>query len=96
MQFAVMRQPFDGHYLPAVGLHREKRARFDRAAVQQHGARAATGGIAAKMRAGLSSMVADEMHQQQSGIDIGFFFDAVQLDANVMFGHAYPLSVVYN
>ena len=66
---AVARQAFDRGDVGAVGLHREHGARLHRLAVDQHGARAADAGFAADVRAGQAQGVAQEVNEQQTGLD---------------------------
>jgi hypothetical protein len=53
-----------------VGLSRERRARFDGAAVDMHDAGAALAGIAADMGPGQVEVVAQEMHKKRAVLAI--------------------------
>ena len=57
--------------LVPVGLDGEHGAGLDRAAVHQHRARAAVGGVAAHVRAGQPQSPADQVGEQQPGLHLG-------------------------
>src|SRR5687768_13818444 len=61
---SVLLHPFDGQNVGAVGLHGEDRARLDWLAVQQDGAHAAVGRVAANMCPRQAKRLADEVHEQ--------------------------------
>jgi hypothetical protein len=63
-------QAFDGGDLGAVVLHGQRVARLDGAAVQQHGAGAALGGVATHMGAGELEVLAQRLHEQRVGRDV--------------------------
>ena len=72
MQLAVGRgEPFDRRYLRTVRLRGQYRARFDRVAIDQHRAGAALPGVATDVRAGQAQLIADEIDQQRTRIDVG-------------------------
>ena len=60
----VGRQPFDGLYCRAIGLHREQQTRAHRLAIQQNRARAAHAMLTADMGAGETEIVAQEIRQE--------------------------------
>ncbi len=71
VQLARPCQPLDGGDLVAVGLHGEHRAALHRRAVEEHGAGAAVGGVAAGVGAGQPEALAQQVGQQQPGLDVG-------------------------
>ena len=71
----------DGGDLAAVGLDGEHRARLGALPVDVDGARAAVAGVAADVRAGQPEVVAQEVDQQQAGLDVGLACLAVDGDA---------------
>ena len=73
----------------AVGLHGEHRARLDRPAVQQDGAGAAVGRVAADVRAGEPQHLADQVDEQQARLDVGLVLLAV--DRRAVIAHARSL-----
>ncbi len=70
MQGAVLLEAFDGHNLAPVGLHREHRARLHGPAVENDRAGPAVGGVAADMGAGEAEHLADEVDEEQAGLDV--------------------------
>ena len=88
MQLAVLGEPLDRGDLRAVGLHREDRARFGAAAVDEDRARTALAGIAADVRAGEIQLLAEEVHEKCSRLDVRFAHLAVHFDRNL--GHGVP------
>src|SRR5262245_8906573 len=77
VQLALLSKPFDGGDFSAVGLYSQNGAGFDGLAVHHRRAGAADGCLAADVSPGQSRQVANEMNQQQSRLDIGFVFPAV-------------------
>ena len=71
MQLATSGKGLDRRELPAVGLDGKDGAGFNRDAVQEDDTGAAVRRIAANVGARQTQSFADEMHQQQSGLDIG-------------------------
>jgi hypothetical protein len=71
MQRAIRRDTFDGHDLRAIRLRSQDVARFYCASVEVHGAGAALTGITADVRAGEPLMLAQELHEQRAGIELG-------------------------
>ena len=70
VQVAICGQPFDGRDLHVIGLHGQHGARFQRDAVQVHGAGAALAGITANFGARQIQRLAQEVHQQQARLHI--------------------------
>src|ERR1700682_1160186 len=55
----------------------EHRAALDRLTVHPHDAGAAVGGVATPMRARQAEVIADEVHEEQTGLDVaGYLFTA--------------------
>ena len=67
-----------------VGLDGQDRARLHGAAVQVHGARAALGGVASDMGTGDAEVLAQELDEQLSGLNVGPPLLTVHRDRNVM------------
>ncbi len=82
---AVGGQPLDGLDLVAVGHDRERGAGLHRLAVEMHDAGAALRGVAADMGAGQAQILAQKLHQQGAGVDIGVDGAAVHDQGD--FGH---------
>ena len=82
MQRAVAAQPFDGRNRAAVGLDGETGARPDGDSVEEDRARAALARVAADLRAGDASQIADEVHQQQAGFYVALISTAVDRQAD--------------
>src|ERR1700761_300377 len=78
VQLAGRGQALHGGDLTAVDLHRQHRAGLDRPAVDQHRAGAAVGRVAAAMGAGQPGTPADQVGQQQPGLDLGRLLGAVE------------------
>src|ERR1700742_1420595 len=78
MQLARRGQALHGGDLTAVDLDRQHRAGLDRPAVDQHRAGAAVGRVAAAMGAGQPGTPADQVGQQQPGLDLGRLLGAVE------------------
>src|SRR5215468_9260508 len=70
MELAVLLGPLHGHDLPAVGLHREYRAGLHGPAVQEDGARAAVGRVAADVRAREPEDLSDQVHEEETRLDV--------------------------
>ncbi|CAM2147598.1 hypothetical protein PT2222_10227 [Paraburkholderia tropica] len=81
MHRAVGGETFDRRHVHAVALHGERVARFDRAAVQMHGARAALGRVAADVRAGETPLLAQKLDQKRVRFDLGGHGLAVDREA---------------
>ena len=82
MQAAVVAgQPFDRRDRAAVALRRERQARHDALAVEQHRARAAGALIAALLRAGQPELVAQRVEQRDAGIELQPVRPPVDLEA---------------
>ena len=71
VQLVPLCDAFDGGDVGAVGLSDEHRAGFDRPAVDVHDTGAALAGVAADMGAGQIQMVAQQMDEEGSILDIG-------------------------
>src|SRR3989442_7581435 len=69
MDPTVRREALDCRDLPAVGLDREHRARFDGMAVQEDGARAAMARITTDVGSGEPEIVPNEIHEQYARLD---------------------------
>src|SRR5919201_21881 len=82
MQLAILRQAFDGGDGPPFDLDSEQRAGLDRPAVEQDGAGAALAGVAAHVRSGQAEDVAQEMDEQQAGLDLAGLQNPVDFDGD--------------
>ena len=69
MQFVAVGEALDGADRLAVGLHGEHQTRAHRFAVDEHGARAADAVLAADMRAGLPTVLADGVDERAPRFD---------------------------
>src|SRR6266704_2805920 len=69
-----------------VSHDRERGAGFDRLAVEMHDAGAALRGVTADMGAGQLQILAQKLHQQCAGVDIGIDGIAVHDEGNL--GHS--------
>jgi hypothetical protein len=87
VQLAALLEPLDGHHLAPVRLHGEDGARLHRLAVEEHGAGAAVGRVAADVRAGEAQVLANEMDEQQPRLHLGALLGAVDADADLVRGH---------
>ncbi|MGY4596536.1 hypothetical protein ACVWXL_004282 [Bradyrhizobium sp. GM22.5] len=87
---AVGGQALDRLDLVAVGHHGERGAGLHGLAVQMHDASAALRGVAADMGAGEPQILAQELHQQGAGIDIGR--DRIAVHDEGDFCHKHSLS----
>src|SRR5207247_8784736 len=65
------------HHLALVGLRREQRARLHGAAVEDDGAGPAVRGVAADMGAGETEHLADEVDEEEPGLDVRLVLLAV-------------------
>jgi hypothetical protein len=83
---AVGGKALDGLDLVPVSHDRERGAGFDRLAVEMHDAGAALRGVAADMGTGQPQILAQKLHQQCAGIDIGIDGIAVHNKGNL--GHS--------
>src|SRR5690349_20474059 len=77
MQRAFLAHSLDRPDLRAVRLGGQQRARLDRLAVEVNGARAAVGRVAADVRTGQSQRLAQEVDQEQPGLDLGALLSTV-------------------
>src|SRR5712692_4436179 len=89
MKLAALLQALDRGDLRAVGLHGEHRARFDRVAVQHHGARSAMRGVAADVGSSHAKDFADKVHEQESRLDLRLAHRAVDRYADLVFCHGH-------
>jgi hypothetical protein len=64
-------ETFDGGYLRSIRLRGENRARLDRIAIDQDRAGTALTGVATDVRAGEAEIIANEIDQQRTRIDVG-------------------------
>ena len=71
MQLVALRETLDRRHLAAVRLHGEHGARLDRLAVEEHGAGAARGGVAADVRPLQAELLAQEVGEQLPRLDVG-------------------------
>src|SRR6266852_5613047 len=83
---AVGGKTLDGLDLLPVSHDRERGAGFDRLAVEMHDAGAALRGVAADMGAGQPQILAQKLHQQGAGVDVGVDGIAVHDQGNL--GHS--------
>src|SRR5215813_4114999 len=70
MELAVLLEPLHRHDLPAVGLHREHRTGLHGPAVEEDGAGAAVGRVAADVRAREPEDLADQVHEEETRLDV--------------------------
>src|SRR6266851_7845683 len=77
MQVGALLEALDRLHLAAVDLHGEVRAGLDRDAVHKHRAGATAGRVAADVRAGQAQLLAQEVDEQQSGLDLERVLGAV-------------------
>src|SRR5713101_5950698 len=77
MKFPILLQTLDGDDFGAVSLHGEHRAGLHRGAVQQNRAGPAVSCIAADVSACQIEILAQEFHQQQTGLDLARMLLAV-------------------
>src|SRR5262245_12466801 len=80
MKLAVLRQPFDGRHLGAVGLDGEYRAGFRAATIDKDCAGAALTGVAPNVCARQVEMLSQKMDEQQSGLDACLADPAIDRD----------------
>jgi len=90
MQPAAGRQALDGHDLVPVRLRREEQAGAHRQPVIEHGAGAADAVFAPDMGAGQRQLVAQEIHEQQPGLDPALVTHAVDGDRHLAVRGAHP------
>src|SRR2546427_11631526 len=83
MELPVLLEPLDGRDRPLIGLHGEHRARLHRAAVEEHRAGAAVGGIAADVRAGHPEVLAEEMDKERARLDVDVVRRSVDRDVDL-------------
>src|SRR5215212_4882539 len=76
----ILGESLNGRDLMPVGLHREHRARPDRFALHEHGARPAVGRFAPDHGPRQIHILTQEMHQQHPGLDLALVIVAVYLD----------------
>src|SRR5207253_10930071 len=86
---AVLLQAFHRGDLRALGLDREDGAGLHRLAIEQHRASAAVGGVAADVRAGQAQVLAEQVDEKQSRLDLHAVRSAVDGQLDVMRGHGY-------
>ena len=86
---------FDGLDLATVGLDGEHRARLGAGAIDMDGAGAAVARVAADMRAGQPEVVAQEMDEQESRLDVRLVDGAVDGDRDVLGAHRGGASYAY-
>ena len=86
---ALRRQSLDGRDRRAVGLHRQHGAALDGHAVDDHGAGAALAGVAADVGAGEVEILAQQLHEHASGLDLHGTGDAID-DKGDLFCHREP------
>src|SRR3989440_2617338 len=80
VQLAGGGQALDGADLVPVGLDSQHRAGLDRAPVDQHGAGAAVGGVAAHVGPGQAEPAADQVGQQKPRLHLGDLLLAVDCE----------------
>src|SRR6267142_567386 len=89
VELAVLLQALHGADLRAVRLDREHRARLHRLDVEQHGAGAAVRGVAADVRPGQAQVLAQEVDEQQPGLDPELVRGAVHRHPDLVCGHGH-------
>src|SRR5690349_20007729 len=70
MELVAVGEALDRRNLRALGLYREQGAALDGVAVYEDDAGAALAGLAADVRPGETQVLAQELNQQRSGLDI--------------------------
>src|SRR5262249_13237677 len=70
MKLAVLLEPLHRHDLPAIGLHREDRARLHGPAVQEDGPGGAVCRAAADVRAREPKDLPDQVHEEETRLDV--------------------------
>src|SRR5262249_13489408 len=70
VQLAALLEPLDGRHFCAVGLNREHGAGLHGLAIQKHGAGTAMRGVAADVGSRQAQHFADEVDQQETGLDL--------------------------
>ena len=85
MELVAFGHPLDRRELTAVRLRGQQRARLHRLPVQEHGAGAAARRVASDVRAGEPEGLAEEVHEERAGLDIGLSHRPVDGDRDV--GH---------
>ena len=86
MQRAVVGEPFDRRQLRPVRLDAEQRARLDRLAVQEHGAGAARGGVAADVRPGQTETLAQDVDEELTRLQVELVANAVDSKRDTFHG----------
>src|SRR6516162_8131703 len=94
VQLAGGGQALDGADLVPVGLDGQHGARLHRAPVDQHGARAAVGGVASHVGAGQAEPAADQVGQQQPRLDFGDLLLAVDRELDPAYRDVRGLALV--
>jgi hypothetical protein len=84
-QLTVLCQTLDSRYFAAIRLHREMETGFNDFTVEQHGAGAALADDAADVSAGETDILAEEMRQQQTGLDVFLVQAPVNIYTYVLF-----------
>src|SRR4030095_459087 len=87
---AVLFGAFHGHDLALVRLHREHRARLHGASVEDDRAGPAMRGVAADMGAGEAEHLADEVDEEEPGLDVGLVLLTVDRHLDVHERHLPP------
>ncbi len=87
MKLAVLGEPLDRRDIRAVAGRRQRGAGLDRLAVDMDDAGAALRGVAADMRAGQAQILAQELHEQRSWIDLGRRVPAVNRHRDMNHSH---------
>lgn len=85
VQLSVLRQPFDGRDVTAIRLHGEVKAGFDKFAVEQNGTGAAFTDDAADVSAGKADILAKEVREKQTRLDVFLVQAPVNRNANSLF-----------
>src|SRR5215472_2255547 len=94
VQLAGGGQALDGADLVPVGLDGQHGARLHRAPVDQHGARAAVGGVASHVGAGQAEPAADQVGQQQPRLHLGDLLLAVDRELDPAYRDVRGLALV--
>src|ERR1700760_646187 len=84
VQLAGRGQALHGGDVTAVDLDRQHRAGLDRPAVDQHRAGTAVGRVTAAVGAGQPGTPADQVGQQQPGLDLGRLLGAVEPEPDLL------------
>ena len=90
----VARKPLDRRHRAALRLHREREARLDDTAVDEHRAGAAHASLAAALGAGQREIIAQQVAEQAPRRRLDFVGVAVDGERDDVAGHVFPMFLV--